>query len=189
MRWRTSALALALAIPVAACTNHTINFDQLPNGTAVQAWTGQTSFPLSAPYVISNQYAPDGVTSLSSNGPNRGVLVFADPSTSSLPNTVCPIGVAFGPQNFEGLTTIQLSQSTTNVWVSIPVSHAIVTVTAYDANNNVLRQEASNGPNATVGNGVRRVRVNASGIRRVDLDATPSGGRYCIDDFTWQERW
>jgi hypothetical protein len=189
MRWSTSALVLALAIPAAACTNHTINFDQLPDGTAVQSWTGQTSFSLSDPYVISNQYAPDGVASLSSNGPNRGVMVFADSATSSPPNTVCPIGVAFGPQNFEGPTIIQLSQSTTNVWVSVPVSHDTVTVTALDANNNVLRQEASNGPNATVANGVRRVRVNASGIRRVDLDTSPPGGRYCIDDFTWQERW
>ena len=187
MRWSMSALVLALAIPVAACTNHTINFDQLPGGTAVQSWTGQTSFPLSAPYVISNQYAPDGVASVSSNGPNRGVLVLADPLTSSQPNTVCPIGVPSGPRDFEGPTTIQLSQSTTNVWVSIPVGHPNVMVTAYDANNNVLRQEASNG--LPVANGVRRVRVNVSGIRRVDVETSPPGGRYCIDDFTWQERW
>lgn len=190
MRWRSSALVLALAIPVAACTNHTINFDQLPDGTAVQSWTGQTSYPLSAPYVISTQYAPNGVTSLTSNGPNRGVMVLADPSTASPPNTVCPIiaqGVPGG--NFAGSTTIELGRSTSNVWVSIPVVYPMVTVTAYDSNNNVLRQETSNGANATVANGVRRVRVNASGITRVGLETTQPGGRYCFDDFTWQERW
>ena len=190
MRWRSSALALALAIPVAACTNHTINFDQLPNGTVPQGWAGETSYPLSAPYVISTQYAPDGVASLTSNGPNRGVVVFADPTTASPPNTVCPIiaqGVPGG--NFAGSTTIELGRSTSNVWVSIPVGYPTVTVTAYDSNNNLLRQEATNGANVTVDNGVRRVRVNASGITRVVLETTQAGGRYCFDDFTWQERW
>jgi hypothetical protein len=179
---------LASALLAGACTNHHIAFDELPNGTAVQSWTGSTSFNLNDPWVISTQYASAGVASFGSNG-RDGVMVFADQSTASPPNTACPIGVAFGPSNFSGPTTITLGQSTTNVWVTIPASYPTVMVTARDANNNVLRTEASDGPNASVSATGRRVRVNVSGIRRVDLDSTQPGGRYCFDDFTWQEPW
>jgi len=174
--------------PLAACTNHHIGFDTLPNGNAVQSWTGSTSMNVGDPWVISNQYAADGVAMFRSNG-RDGVLVFADQSTATQPNSACPIGVPFGPSNFAGPTSILLGQSTTNVWLTIPASYPAVTVTAFDAGNNMLRQEASTGPNASIVTGGRRVHVNASGIRRVDFDATQSGGRYCFDDFTWQEPW
>ena len=188
MRLQKSALLLALFIPVAACTNHHIGFDQLPNGTAVQSWTGSNSMNLSDPWVISTQYAPDGVTMFRSNG-RDGVMVFADSAGATLPNTACPIGIPFGPSNFSGPTSILLGRSTTNVWLTIPANYPTVTVTAFDGAGNQLRQETSNGPNASNVTGGRRVRVNASGTRRVDLDTTLAGGRYCFDDFTWQEPW
>lgn len=188
MQWHKFAMSLAAAFLGASCTNRHINFDQLPNGAALPPWDGTSSLSSSNPWVITTQYASEGVTSFTSNQAG-GVLLWSDQSTSTPPNTACPIGVSFGPSNFSGPTTIMLGQSTSNVWVTIPSSYPAVAVTARDSNSNVLRTESSTGPNATASPTGRRVRVNASGIWRVDLDSALAGGRYCFDDFTWQERW
>lgn len=184
MNWRKSFIAVATSILVAGCTNHHINFDQLPGGGPVTPWTGG-SMAVSEPWVISTQYAALGVASFSSNG-RDGVFVLIDSSTSSPPNTACPIGIPFGATNSTGPTTITLSQSTNNVWVTIPSSYSAVVVTAYDANGGQVGSATSSGLTADPG---RRVRVNASGIKTVVIDSVLAGGHYCIDDFTWQEPW
>jgi hypothetical protein len=175
-------MMLAAAMLAGSCTNHQINFDQLPDGTALPSWNGSGLGP-GNPAVIETEYAADGVTSFDSIG--GGVFLLGTQGAPSQPNAACPYGTG-GLLNYGETTTITLAQSTCNVWVTIPPNLGRVTVAAFDSAGNALRSEASDGPNATAdANGARRVRVNACGIRRVEL----SGSNYCFDDFTWQERW
>ncbi|MEZ5830848.1 MAG: hypothetical protein R3D05_06675 [Dongiaceae bacterium] len=176
------AILLAGALIAGSCTNHLVNFDQLPDGTPLQSWTGS---PLNTgnPSVITAQYASEGVSTFDSTG--GGVFLLLLQNTPTPPNAACPYGSG-GLLNYGEPTTITLAQSTCNVWVTIPPGFGTVTVNAYDSNGNVLRTEATTGANAApAANGGRRIHVNACGITRVQL----SGSNYCFDDFTWQERW
>lgn len=186
MNWRNIAAVIG-ALLVTACTNHHIDFELLPNGNAVQQWGGGSLSP-SDPWVITTQYAARGVSMFSSNGQD-GVFVINDPMTDTPPNTVCPIGVPFGPSNYTGPTTIVLGQSTDDIWVSLPPSYNAVMVTAYGSSGNALRSESSSGPNSTGSTTGRRVHVEANNITSVSIDSATPGGRYCFDSFTWQELW
>jgi hypothetical protein len=187
MNWYTSAAWLVASLLGSACTNHRIEFEELPTGNPVQQWGGGSLTP-SDPWVITNQYSPQGVTMFSSNG-RDGVFAINDPLTDTPPNIVCPIGVPFGPGNYTGPTSVALGQSTDDIWVSLPPGYTAILVTAYDSNGNVLRSESSSGPNSTGGANGRRVHVEANNITSVMIDSTASGGRYCFDTFTWQELW
>ena len=186
MNWRIAA-SLMVALLVAACTNHRIEFEELPNGTAVQQWGGGSLSP-SDPWVVTTQYAPSGVTMFSSNGVD-GVFAINDPASDTPPNTVCPIGVPFGPSNYTGPTTITLGQSTDDIWVTLPPSYDPIVVTAYGSSGNALVSESSSGPNSTGSATGRRVHVEANNITSVIIDSATAGGRYCFDTFTWQELW
>lgn len=176
------AIVLAGAMFVGSCTNHQVNFDQLPNGTALPSWDDSSLGP-GHPAVITTQYAVEGVTSIDSTG--GGVFLLMLPNAPTPPNAACPYGSG-GLLDYGEPTTITLAESTCNVWVTIPPGFGTVTVNAFGSGGNLLRSEASNGPNATpADNGGRRIRVNACGITRVEL----SGSNYCFDDFAWQERW
>jgi hypothetical protein len=187
MNWRNAAARVILALLISGCTNHRIEFEQLPDGTPVQQWGGGSLTP-NDPWVVTSQYASQGVTMFSSNGQN-GVFAINDPLTDTPPNIVCPIGVPFGPSNYTGPTTIALAQPTDDIWVSLPPGYTPIMVTAYDANGNVLASESSSGPNSTGSANGRRVHVEGNNIRSVMIDSTASGGRYCFDTFTWQEPW
>lgn len=187
MTWRNAAAGLIGTLLATACTNHRIEFEQLPNGTPVQQWGGGSLSPTD-PWVITTQYAPDGVTMFTSNGVD-GVFVINDPMTDTPANTVCPIGVAFGPSNYSGPTTIILGQSTDDVWVTLPPSYDPIVVTAHGSGSNALASESSSGPNSTGSATGRRVHVEANDIISVIIDSAMPGGRYCFDTFTWQELW
>ncbi|MGH6894232.1 MAG: hypothetical protein ACREEP_18450, partial [Dongiaceae bacterium] len=153
-----------------------------PNGAQLPSWNG-SALNTGNPAVITTQYASEGVTAFDSTG--GGVFLLPYQDTPTPPNAACPYG-ASGLLNYGEPTDITLVQSTCNVWVTIPPGFGTVTVSAFDPNGNLLRSEASNGPNATaVANGARRIRVNQCGITRVEL----SGSNYCFDDFAWQEQW
>ena len=185
---RRNAVAwVILALLITACTNHRIEFEQLPSGAAVPQWGGGSKTP-SDPWVITAQYASEGVTAFSSNGQD-GVFVINEPMTDTPSNVVCPIGVAFGPSDYTGPTTITLGQSTDDIWVSLPSGYNAIVVTAYGSNGNVLISESSSGPNSTANSPGRRVHVEADNITSVSIDSATPGGRYCFDTFTWQELW
>ncbi|WP_162917548.1 hypothetical protein [Dongia deserti] len=186
MNWRNLTILL-VALFVTACTNHHVDFEELPDGTAVPQWGGGSLSP-SDPWVITTQYASRGVTMFSSNGQD-GVFVINDPMTDTPPNVVCPIGVPFGPSNYTGPTTITLRQSTDDVWVTLPPGYGAVTVTAHDSSGNALRSESSSGPNSSGSATGRRVHVEANNIMSVSIDSATPGGRYCFDSVTWQELW
>lgn len=186
MNWRHRGSVIAVLL-ITACTNHHIDFEELPNGTPVQQWGGGSLSPAD-PWVITTQYATRGVTMFSSNGQD-GVFVINDPTTDTPPNTVCPIGVSFGPSNYTGPTTITLGQPTDDIWVTLPPSYDAVMVTAYGLSGNALRSESSSGPNSSGSATGRRVHVEANNITSVSIDSATPGGRYCFDSFTWQELW
>lgn len=181
MHMRNLAVLL-LAIVVGSCTNRNINFDQLPDGTPLQGWAG-TPLRIGPPFVITNEYASRGVAQFSSAG--GGVFLRPDPDAPSQPNEACPYGPA-GLLDFSEPTTVQLTDTTCNVWVTIPPGFNQVTINAYDSGGALLGTVTSTGPNATtMPGGAKRVRVNFCGISRVEM----SSSSYCFDDFTWQDEW
>ena len=178
---------LATAFVIAACTNHQINFDQLPGGTALPSWDGTSMLDSLNPAVITTQYSSAGVTSIASTG--GGVVLLAGQNTSTLPNVACPFG-ASGAIDYTQPVTITLAQSTDDVWVTIPNGARAVTVSAYDYNGAFLESQDSYGPESTaVSPGIRRVHIANNDIIRVVLSGARSGTVYCLDDFTWQELW
>lgn len=176
-------MVLLAACVAGACVNRTVNFDELPDGTPLAAWDFTSGLGPGNPAVITTQYTPRGVASFNSAG--GGVFLFPEQNTSSPPNAACPFG-AGGLLNYGETTTITLSQSTDNIWVTIPSGTGAgrVTVTAFSAGGGVLEAVPSDGPGATTVTGGRRVRVNANNIARVEL----AGTNYCFDDFTWQDQ-
>lgn len=187
MRGLKLAGAMVAALLAVACTNHQINFDQLPDGSAAPSWDGS---PLYAGHsaVITTQYAPDGVASFTS--PGGGVALLAGQNPTSPPNVACPFGSGVGT-GFGGTTTITLAQETDNIWVTIPNGWE-ATVSAFDFQGNLLESHLSSvqlsptEPEVTAPQtGVRRVNITYSGIKRVEL----SGNLYCFDDFAWREHW
>ncbi len=168
------------ALLLTACSNHTVNFDQLPGGAAVPSWDGTSTLAPGNPSVITTEYAADGVASIRSTG--GGVVALGGQNPPSQPNVACPFGSS-GLVDFSQPTRIDLAESTGNIWVSIPVANRLVSVTAFDASGNLLETQSSDGPEVSIVNGARRVHIAHIGIIRVEL----AGTQYCFDDFTWQE--
>ncbi len=118
------------ASPTPSVTCSTINFDKLPDGTAVDGTLSSgTAFPGTA---ITNQYSSLGAT-FSSN--NKGVIAsvgFFDDATSN-PNFIVGNANSFQPivVNFAS----PVSQVTMQM---ISVGDSEVTITAYDASGAVL---------------------------------------------------
>lgn len=180
MRGLSCVVAALAGLALAGCANRTINFDTLPDGTAIPYWDGTSSLVPGNPAVINTQYASRGVASIASGG--GGVVALGGQQTSSPPNVACPFG-AGGLINYGQTTRIELAEPSDRVWVNIVPISLVTSVSAYNSSGTLLATEASNGPNVEFINGSRRVRVAGIDITRIEI----AGSRYCFDDFTWQD--
>lgn len=184
MRRLKLAGAMAAALLAVACTNHQINFDQLPDGTVLPSWPGTSPITTGNPWVITTQYAPAGVASFSSAGGGVALLSVSvgTPPNTTITNMACPHNGSNLSNLQDPKTTITLVDSSDNVWVSIPAGTQEVNAWAFDSNGNLLDQDNAAGP--------ARIHLsNVSGITRVELNSAFVGSTYCFDDFAWQELW
>ena len=139
-----------------SCTTNKVDFDTFSTGTT-----------------ITNQYASEGFTFSSPNGPPHIMEQLGSGNSPSPPNTLCPSVVSGSTPPV--IIDIDIDPSVCNVWLT--TVGTATTIEAYDVSNNVL-------DTIQVPAGTNRTRVNKCNMKRVSI----TGTNFCIDDLESRDR-